>query len=504
MAGGDGKSASELGRYRGKRDPGRTTEPFEPERPVRGETETRAGRFVVHQHAASRMHWDVRLQIGASLLSFAVPKGPSLDPADKRLAVHTENHPLAYLDFEDVIPPGNYGAGAMIAWDTGGLRYLETTAEEGLTKGKLDFWLSGFKLNGRFALILTTKGKQKGGVTSPHGEPQQQEWLLVKKPDAHAKPGHDLLAAQPRSVLSGLTVEELAKREEVRARLLASAEALGATRVAVDEPRLVSAPPMVCALEGAPERSADWLYELKLDGVRVVAHKQGDNVRLRYRSGLACTSNYPEIVRAVRSLPVEELTLDGEIVTFDERGRPHFGMLAPRFAARKAADIARARAEVPVAYLCFDVLALGGFDLRELPLIARKGLLGALLRGSGYVRALDHIVERGDALAALCESEELEGIVAKRAASPYRHGPEVSGNWVKLKRAREEEFVVIGKSEGKGARKELGALLLASYAGERLVYRGKVGSGLDGASISALGRLLGELPALAGDVEFIP
>jgi len=487
-------SSDALTAYRDKRDRRTTTEPFEPERPVRAEQQTWAGRFVIHQHAATRMHWDVRLQIGPSLLSFAVPKGVSLDPAEKRLAVHTENHPLSYLDFEDVIPEGNYGAGAMIIWDTGSVRYLETSAEQAIVRGKIDFVLSGFKVQGRFGLILTHKSKLKlPGQVSPLAEPRNHEWLLVKKPDVHADPARDLITLLPRSVMSGLTVAELKSPAGFRAAALALADERGARRFDPARSPAGNAPPMVCALEGAPLSSPDWLYELKLDGVRIIAQKNGESVRLRYRSGLVCTTNYAEIARAVLALPFEQLTLDGEIVTFDERGRPNFGLLAPRIAARKAGDVARARNDVPVAFLCFDLLSLEDRDLRALPLMARKEILARTVRGNGYLSALDHIVERGDALWALCEREELEGVVAKRLTSTYQHGPQAGGHWVKLKRAREEEFVVVGRTDGKGNRKSLGALAVASFSGPDLVYRGRVGSGFTDALLELFSARLAEL-----------
>jgi len=474
-------SGDALTRYREKRDPLSTNEPFGEEH-KQGSRETRTGRFVVHLHDATRPHYDLRLQIGGTLKSFAVPRGPSLSVLDKKLAVLTEDHPLEYLEFEEVIPDGNYGAGAMIAWDIGRVRYLETTAERGLEVGKLDFELDGFKLHGRFALVATGRRKASGP-----NDKKANEWLLIKKQDAFAHPSGDVLIEQPHSVLSGLTIGELAERERVVSQLEAEAEALGATRAPVDASSLT---PMLCSLSGAELVDESRIYELKLDGVRIVADKHGRAVALRYRNGRAASSSYPEIARAVAALAPERVVLDGEVVAFDAEGRPSFQRIAPRIHADKPLDVRTAMNEVPVSYLVFDLLALGDFDLRSLPLVSRKGLLMKLVRGKGYVRALDHLEGDGRPLFELCRAQRLEGVVAKRAASPYRSGARRTDDWVKMKSERDDEFVVIGFMRGKGNRGPLGALCVASYSGQRLLYRGRVGSGLDVATLTALEREL--------------
>ncbi len=472
-------SARELARYRSKRDPTETTEPFSAERKGSGRT-TRVGRFVVHLHQARSEHYDLRLECSGCLLSFAVPRGPSLNPAEKRLAVHTENHPLEYLDFEAVIPEGNYGAGSMIVWDTGRVHYLEFSAEEELEKGKLDFVLSGFKLRGRFALVATGRRKDKLAT-------QKSEWLLIKKPDAFASPEGDVLTSDPRGVLSGLTAEELTRKQALSQELVALAEAAGAPRRELD---LQGRTPMLCASDGALLEDPERLYELKLDGVRIVAQKRGPQVALRYRTGRAATASYGEIARALSLLPADDFVLDGEIVAFDAEGRPSFERLAPRIHAQKPLDIEHARANVAVVYLVFDLLSLGGRDLTGLPLIRRKEILAQLVRGRGLVRLLDHIEGDGTALYALCRRERLEGVVAKRKQSLYRAGPRRTADWVKLKCERDDDFVVTGYVEGKGSRQSLGALCLGSFVQGELVYRGRVGSGLSDASIRLL---LGEL-----------
>lgn len=464
-----------LEKYREKRDPGRTNEPFSAEHQARSEgNATWKGRFVIHQHAATRMHYDLRLQIGNTLQSFAVPRGLALDPKEKHLAVHTEDHPLEYLFFEDVIPAGNYGAGNMIVWDTGGFYFNEASGEDSLVRGKLDFVLDGFKAKGRFALIATGRRKAKTGLAGTQGA--AAEWLLIKKKDAHSAEDVSLIEKYPRSVYSGLRVEELSHRKDLADAFEKRARALVQEKGARVRTPLHSVPvPMICDSNGAPTDSKDWLYELKLDGVRIVATKSKEEVTLQYRSGRTTTKNYADVARALRHLPVDDVVLDGEIVTFDGRGRPSFSGLAPRIQARKASDIVRVEAEVPVIYMIFDVLRIGPVDVRGLPLEARKALVQELVKGQGYLRALDHIQEKGSALWALCEQEELEGMVAKRLGSSYAVGPRASGDWVKIKRQEDNEFVVVGFTIGDEG--GLKALCLGAYVGERLVYRGRVGGG---------------------------
>ncbi|HVY31155.1 MAG TPA: DNA ligase D [Polyangiaceae bacterium] len=465
----------ELERYRSKRDPVQTTEPFSAERKGSGRA-TRAGRFVVHLHQARREHYDLRIECGGTLQSFAVPRGPSLKPLEKRLAVHTENHPLEYLDFEAVIPEGNYGAGSMIVWDTGRIRYLETSAEEGLARGDLKFELSGFKLRGAFVLVRTSGRKEKLEV----GDGQQSEWLLIKKQDIYAS-DQDIVAKDPRGVLSGLTAEENFDKASVVSEIEQLVEAAPAKALAAQ-----GLTPMLCALEGAKLVDPERLYELKLDGVRIVAEKRGGLVALRYRNGRSATASYSEIARAISLLPIGDAVLDGEIVTFDAEGKPSFERLAPRIHAQKPFEIDQARAAVPVVYLVFDVLALAGRDLTGLPLLERKRILSRLVRGRGLVRVLDHIENDGSALYEFCRQQRLEGVVAKRKLSPYRVGPRRTTDWVKLKVERDDDFVVLGYVSGSGVRSSLGALCLGVYVEGELEYRGRVGSGLSDATIRVL------------------
>jgi bifunctional non-homologous end joining protein LigD len=446
----------------------------------KGTGATIAGRFVVHLHAAARRHYDLRIEVAGTLKSFAVPKGPSLAPAQKHLAVHTEDHPLEYLAFEAVIPAGNYGAGAMIVWDTGTIHYLETDAQTGMAAGKLDFLLWGFKLRGRFALVET---RQKANE-------KQRSWLLLKKADAYSRDEGDILNDEPHSVLSGMQVQELARAHELAEQLHAQALQLGAAR---GELRLDSAIPMRCAEGEGRLDNPKCLYELKLDGVRLISERSGDQVQLRYRTGRNATALFPEIVRALESLPVKRVILDGEVVAFDERGLPSFAQLAQRIHKQNELAIAAAAQRKQVQYLVFDMLALDDLDLRKLPLLARKQLLASLLRGVGFVRTLDYAVGDGNSLLAFCERFDLEGVIEKRADSVYVMGPERSRHWCKHKRMHNDDFVVVGYTQGKSGRVALGALELASYVDGRLLSRGRVGSGLSDTNVAQLLAALGPL-----------
>ncbi len=395
----------------------------------------------------------------------------------------TEDHPLEYLDFEAVIPEGNYGAGPMIAWDRGRVRYLETTAEEGLVKGKLDFILTGFKLNGRFALIET--GSRQGKGSKEDG----RQWLLVKKQDDFAAK-RDIIVEEPRSILGGLTIDELFQRETLAHELVQAAADAGAAQSNIKAETLT---PMLCATEGGRLDDPERLYELKLDGVRIVADKHAQAVALRYRNGRSATAAYPEIARAVAALAPDRVVLDGEIVAFDDEGRPSFHKLGPRIHAERPLDVLRVQGEVPVTYVVFDVLALGDRDLTCLSLSERKALLARVVQGRGLLRSLDHITGNGELLMNFCREKRLEGVVAKRVASTYRPGPARGDDWIKIKCDRDDEFVVIGWMTGKGTRKHLGALCVASHGPDGLRYRGRVGSGLDDANINALLPRLAEL-----------
>jgi bifunctional non-homologous end joining protein LigD len=266
--------------------------------------------------------------------------------------------------------------------------------------------------------------------------------------------------------------------------------------------------PMLCTLARTPEEAAraltakGWIYELKLDGVRIVTEKKAGKVRLLYRKARDTTASYPEIAEAVLALPVAEVVLDGEVVAFDERGRTSFGRIQRRIPHFRPRDVAVARAEVPVAYVVFDVLFVDGRDVRDEPLVERKRLLRAIVPAKGVVTTMDHLEDDGRPLFELCRKQGLEGVVAKRAQSKYRSGTR-GPDWVKVKCTDEDDFVVVGWTRGEGGRENLGALDLASYEGKELVLRGKVGSGLTDDSIALVhARMAGkEVSACAAEGE---
>jgi bifunctional non-homologous end joining protein LigD len=461
--------APDLAAYRRKRDPERTPEPFGGRRPA-GER-----LFVVQKHAARRLHYDLRLEMGGVLKSWAVPKGPSVRAEEKRLAVHVEDHPVEYADFEGVIPAGNYGAGAVIVWDRGWYRPVkEGDPVAALARGKLEIELHGFKLRGRWTLARMS-GKDK-------------EWLLLKKKDAAAA-DEELTERYPQSVLSGLTVEEIADAGAKRAAIRARLQALGAL------PREVSArgqPFMLATLGETPFSKEGWLFEIKYDGVRVFASRRGDEVALRGRSGQVVTARYPEVVAALSRLPLDRFLIDGEIVALGPDGTPSFQRLQSRMGLTNPRDIERAAAQVPAVGVFFDCLMLDGYDLRALPLEARKECLGLLLPPLGPIRYGDHVLAQGEAFFAAAADAHLEGIVAKRATSAYQGGR--SRDWIKIKCQRRQEFVIGGYTDPQGSRSHLGALHIGLYDDGRLVYVSKVGTGFDEAM---LGRLRDALEPLA-------
>ncbi len=470
----------DLQRYRDKRDPARTPEPYGGEETGRQGAPSGPWTFAVQQHAARRMHWDLRLEVGEVLASWAVPRGPSLDPAERRLAVRTEDHPLEYADFEGVIPSGNYGAGAMVLWDRGRYRVVDgRTPAEGLEQGKLDLLLEGHKLRGRFALVKT---RGAGG----------RDWLLLRKGEAPAD-GEEPVEQWPESVLSGLTVEELGRGASRAAELRELADAARAPRRAIDARALR---PMLAVSERVAFRREGWLFELKYDGVRVLCEKRGDDVRIFARAGGERTALYPELARALRHLPVGHCLLDGEIVAADESGRSSFERIQRRFTQTDPEGVRRAAREVPVGLEAFDLLAVEGRDLCGLPLLKRKELLSHLVPRRGFVRFVDHVEGDGVALFEAASQHGLEGVVAKRADSRYEAGRR-SRSWLKLKVPRRAPLAVVGWLPGKGSRARLGSLMLGWVLDGELVYAGNVGSGLDESTIDALlerleGRRVGE------------
>jgi bifunctional non-homologous end joining protein LigD len=425
------REPKKLGSYRDKRVPGVTNEPFGDEPST--QTESRSGAFVVHLHDATRRHYDVRLEVGGVLLSFAVPHGPSLDPAKKVLAVKTEDHPIEYLDFEDVIPYGQYGAGPMIVWDRGSVAYVEGPAENELAQGKLHVEFRGMKLRGRWAFVKLAK-RETGGLRGPRNE--GNEWLLFKKQDADADPSRAIVDELPRSVLSGLTVEELADKAAIERSHLEKAAVLGAKRRTslISELRDRQRSPLMTAVTAKHEAATNVrrVYDAELDGVRVLAIRDGDVVTLRTwtaESPESIEAFYPDVVRALRALPIARIAFDGELVAFDATGHPSLPLLAQRVARLAKGEAHQAVTATPVILVVKDVLALADLDTRSLKLEARRSLVSALLPPLGFLRAASPLEGDEARVLASCASLGIAGVVAKTKGSPYAEG---AGTWALL------------------------------------------------------------------------
>lgn len=466
----------DLSLYRAKRSADATTEPM-------GTVLNQPGRlFVVHKHAARQLHFDLRLEMDGVLKSWAVPKGPSYDTHDKRLAVKVEDHPIEYGDFEGVIPAGNYGAGGVIVWDRGEWVPLEDW-REGLEKGKLLFELRGHKLHGKWALVKIKKSKK--------------DWLFIKERDAYVRQPGDQFPET--SVLSGLTVEEVKEGRTPAGALRAALEKTSAPRTTVD-PRSVE----VMLAEPANEAFTrdGWLFELKLDGYRLLASKSGGEVLLLTRNGNDYTPVFPEIARAVKALPFSGCIIDGEVVVLDPQGRPSFSQLQRRGQLSSPIDIRRAAVELSATYFAFDLIAFEDFDLRSLPLVQRKSLLMDAFPKLGIIRTLDHVEREGERFLEQVIALGLEGIMAKKADAPYRGGR--SDKWLKIKTDQTGDFVIVGYTAPKRSRSHLGALQLADMVNGRLVYAGRAGTGFDDAKLAELKAILDPIvradPPCAGPV----
>ena len=438
-----------LSAYRAKRSPDRTPEPF-------GGAWGGPGKlFVVHKHAARRLHFDLRLEMEGVLRSWAVPKGPSFDTNDKRLAVHVEDHPIEYGDFEGMIPEGNYGAGAVIVWDRGEWVPLEDPLE-GLRKGKLLFDLKGYKLRGRWTLVKIKKS--------------EKDWLLIKERDAWATTEP---APQPEeSVLSGLTVEDLASGSTPADRIRAELDKLKTPVRPVDPAK---AEFMLAEIRDEAFSKPGWVFEPKLDGYRILATHDGDAPALKSRNGHDLTASFPDVARAIKALPVPRAVLDGELVIPDPQGRPSFQALQKRARLTRGIDVRRAAAESPAVFYAFDLLGFEDRDLRGLPLTERKRILRMVLPPLGALKYVDHFVEDGKTLMEHIGALGLEGIVGKKADSAYKAGR--TPNWVKIRREQTGDFVVVGFTAPKGSRGGFGALQLADWVDGELVYAGRAGSG---------------------------
>ncbi len=434
-----------LGKYFRKRNFRDTPEPKGKD----GRKSSKKLRFVVQEHHASRLHYDFRLELDGVLKSWAVPKGPSLNPHDRHLAMQVEDHPFEYRKFEGEIPEGNYGAGTVIIWDEGTYEPraetddAEKTLRAELKKGHLTFVMHGKKLKGEFALL-----KMHGDDTD------EKAWLLVKKGDEYASENTDI-TAQDQSVKSGRRVDDIGDHM-THPDLEAYPK--------VKKPWLVH--PMLCTLIEEPFNKQDWIFEMKWDGYRAVGTKHGSDVDLYSRTGNSFIDAYPPVAEAIRSLK-HDVILDGEIVVTDSEGRPHFELLQNW----------RRDHSGSLHYYVFDILWFGGRDVRTMPLIARKKLLHSAVHGSELIRYSDHVQAKGIPLFNKMQEQGLEGVVAKKADSQY-HENQRGETWLKAKTHLRQEVVIGGFTEPRGTRQHLGSLIVGVYDKGQFKYVGHSGGGI--------------------------
>ena len=451
-------SPTDLSKYRSKRNFARTREPAGAEPAASGNL------FMVHKHDATRLHYDLRLQVGDVLKSWAVPRGPSLDPAERRLAVQVEDHPLEYGSFEGVIPQGQYGAGPTLVWDSGTWAPMEEI-EKSLQSGTLKFRLAGEKLKGGWTL---TRLKRRQGET-------RDNWLLIKEHDDAATPDVDILEARPESVLSGRKVEELvvedkpAKPQQLRPGALA-----GAVRAEI--PR--SHRPQLATAVAEPPDGDDWIHEIKFDGYRTIAIVERGSARLLTRNGHDWTSRYGGLAQAFEGLGRASAVIDGEVVVLDDQGVSHFADLQDALANGESWRF---------VFFAFDLVHLNGWDLSRVALIRRKRLLERLLAPlagpASAIQLSTHVEGRGTAFFDRTCELGLEGVVSKRPDSPYYRGR--SKTWLKAKAKRVGTFAIVGYTTSPQAG-GLAALLLGESEGGELRYRGKAGTGFSADQAPAL------------------
>ena len=498
-----------------------------PEPPAKVEKARRGARarFVVQKHRASRLHYDFRLEMEGVLKSWAVPKGPSLDPADKRLAMQVEDHPVSYLDFEGIIPPGNYGAGTVMVWDIGTWE-PEGNASEMLAKGDLKFRLHGKKLEGGFVLAHM-RSRRPGSKGT--------EWLLIKHRDDNIVPGYDI-DAYDYSVLTKRSLDEIAKdagsaewksnrpaasesknawladtlakvrkkknaedtegrkkkkeaanpagaretlkRTEEKKKNSSASSASSALNIpgAVKEPMPSAIHPMLATLVDKPFDDDEWLFEIKWDGYRAVAFIQDGRVRLVSRNQNDLTGEYPELTDLPSYVRAHTAVLDGEVVALDQQGRSSFSLMQQRTGFREPGRRGGRNPSIPILYYAFDLLYLDGYSLFKVDLEKRKELLAKIVIPGDNLRYSDHHVGQGTALYRAAADKGLEGIVAKRRRSCYLE--KRSREWLKMKITQRQECVIGGYTDPKGSRENFGSVILGLYNDKgRLIHVGQAGSG---------------------------
>jgi bifunctional non-homologous end joining protein LigD len=465
----------DLDDYNRMRDFSATTEPVAIKRSGRKNAKGHALQFCIQKHDASHLHYDFRLELDGVLKSWAVPKGPSLDPKVKRLAVHVEDHPIDYATFEGRIPEGHYGAGEVIVWDRG-VWIPQDDPAQAYAKGRLKFELQGEKLAGLWNLVRT------------HMPGKQEQWFLIKHQDGAARPqsDYDVVAAEPDSVLSERSIVarasnagKPAKTKTIRkpaspARKEKSGQLTGARKAGL--PELIK-PELATLVEKAPD--GQWRYEVKFDGYRIMARIDHGEVRLFTRNGHDWTHKLPGQAEALAALHLESAWLDGEMVVVDEEGVPDFQALQNAFEAGRSGNI---------VYYLFDLPYLNGVDLREVPVEERRAALATVLKASDdpLLRFSDSFDEEPQALLNSACQMRMEGLIGKRLGSPYVSRR--SSDWIKLKCKHRQEFVIVGFTDPKGSRSAFGALLLGLHdrdSGE-LRYAGKVGTGFTEATLASI------------------
>ena len=453
-----------LEEYRRKRDFGRTPEP------APSDVVERSGRFTVQRHRATALHYDFRLEIDGVLVSWAIPKGPTLDPKERRLAMRTEDHPIEYLPFEGVIPEKQYGAGDVIVWDWGVFEPEAETPNPGVAirKGELKFVLHGERLRGRYTIVRTDS------------DDGRERWLLLKKRDEAAVDGWNA-EDHPASIKTGRTNDEVA--DGVEPRFIADPPRppgevdLSAARKA---PMPDFIPPMKATLATEPFSDPEWLFEVKWDGYRVETVMKGKQVRLYTRRRQDAANYFPDLAAATGWIEAEEAIVDGEVVALDAQGRPRFSLLQDHTGIRtgRVPGGKRRSESAQIVYQAFDLLHLDGRSLLAVPLEERKRLLRSRLRPHPLVRYAGHVDADGIAFFEAARQQELEGIVAKLRRSPYEPDRR-SRSWLKLKVRGEQEVVVVGWLPGQGSHRDLGSLIVAVRSGDRWIHAGQVGSGID-------------------------
>jgi bifunctional non-homologous end joining protein LigD len=459
--------------YNSMRDFSATSEPAAVKRSGRKTAAEHALQFCIQKHDASHLHYDFRLELDGALKSWAVPKGPSLDPKVKRLAVHVEDHPLDYATFEGSIPEGHYGAGDVIVWDRG-VWIPQEDPQQAYAKGKLKFELQGEKLGGIWNLVRT------------HMPGKKEQWFLIKHQDGAARPqdDYDVLVAEPDSVLSERTLVDKpklaaeqsrpVKKPAAKSRKKATGTLTGAHKAKL--PAQLK-PELATLVDSAPE--GQWSYEIKFDGYRIMARIDHDHVQLFTRNGHDWTHKLPQQAEALAALGLESAWLDGEMVVANEHGVPDFQALQNAFEAGRSGNI---------LYYLFDLPYLNGVDLREVPVEERRAALATILgaQKNPLLRYSEAFDETPDALLNSACQMQMEGLIGKRLGSPYVSRR--SGDWIKLKCKHRQEFVVVGYTDPKGSRSAFGALLLGLHdrdSGE-LRYAGKVGTGFNEATLKSI------------------